>query len=69
MFAAILDIPIQSMAISKFNPTQVGDDGVGGGGVDKKSPSLSSFSPVTSRNVGISPKTFGLLVLTLVLPD
>ena len=31
MFAAILDIPIQSMAISKFNPTQVGDDGVGRG--------------------------------------
>ena len=32
-----------------FNPIQ---DGV------QKAPSLTSFSPVTSTNVGISPKTF-----------
>ena len=46
------------MAISKFNPIQVGGDGVGEGSGQKKAPPPTGFSPVTSRNVGISPKTF-----------
>ena len=39
--------------VGSFNPIQ---DGEGGGGWAKRPP--TSFSPVTSTNVGISPENF-----------
>ena len=43
---------VQNM--DRFNPIKDG----GGEGGGKKPPSPTSFSPVTSTNVGISPKNF-----------
>ena len=43
------------------NPIQ--DGGGGGGGGQKGSP--TSFSPVTSTNVGISPQNFLALILLI----
>ena len=53
-----------------INPIQDGGGGGGGGHTappPTKSPPLPVFPPVTSTNVGISPKTLWILVLSLLL--
>ena len=43
---------------STFNPIQGGGGGGGGGRGGAESPTITSVSPVTSTNLGSSPKSF-----------